>query len=315
MPNPLRISIFFHERASVSFALLCASVFRIANRLKSDPAFAIRLVGTMPLFFWDDGEIRLRDVAEDTDWLIIPPIETFVENKEASEEELAALRTLSSRHAVIASACLGAFLPAAAGLLKGREATTHWSRIDYAMQKYPDIRWNGREMLIDHGDIVTAGGLLSVVDLCLHIVRRTCGKDFAHRLGQHLLADTIRQKQSIYATTLTAPPKNGDKFAALEQEVERRGANSPSAAEMAHFCGMSLRSFHRHFEDNYGLSPIKYLQLRKVEIAKNLLSEYTLPLEAVAERAGFSDMAFFRSVFARETGMTPGQFRKMVNAA
>jgi transcriptional regulator GlxA family with amidase domain len=84
---------------------------------------------------------------------------------------------------------------------------------------------------------------------------------------------------------------------------------------MAEFCHMSLRSFHRKFQENYGVSPIKFLQLRRIEKAKTLLAEGNVPLEIVAERAGFGDMAFFRAVFSRETGMTPGQFRRNMTEA
>jgi len=79
---------------------------------------------------------------------------------------------------------------------------------------------------------------------------------------------------------------------------------------MAAFCNMSLRSFHRRFQDNYGVTPIKFLQLRRIEVAKTMLAQKELSLDTVAERAGFADMAFFRSVFSRETGMTPGQYRR-----
>lgn len=311
MPNTVLVSILFHDRVAVGFALLAASVFRLGNRLAGANAFEVRLVGCQSRFEWEDGEIRLQPPAMDGGgYLIVPPMEASDARQDANPAEIGLLREAAGTGVTVACACLGALLPAAAGLLDGREATTHWQWVDYANQAYPAVRWNTREMLVDHGDIVTAGGLLSLVDLCLHIVRKTQGAASARRLGQTLLADTIRQKQSVYATRLVAAPKNAGTFEALEREIDRRGAESLSVGEMADFCNMSLRSFHRRFQENYGVSPIKFLQLRRLEKAKALLADKRLPLEAVAERTGFGDMAFFRAVFSRETGMTPGQFRR-----
>lgn len=316
MPEPTSISILFHERAAVGFALLAASVFRIANSHAAAALYDVRLTGTAERFCWSEGEIRLSAWQEcrGGGYLIIPPMEGFTEPGASADAENDLLRDAAANGMVIATACLGAFLPAAAGLLDGREATTHWNRMDYAMDRFPSVRWNLREMLVDHGDIITSGGLLSIVDLCLHIVRKTAGPDCATRLGRILLADTVRQKQSIYATRLVASPKNASMFTALEREIDRRGPDNPTVAEMADFCGMSLRSFHRRFQENYGVSPLKLLQLRKIEKAKALLAETAMSLETIADRAGFADMAFFRNVFARETGMTPGQFRRRLSS-
>ena len=315
MPN--KISIFVHERAAVSFALLAASVFRIGNRVAGSTVFQVQLVGRHSRFEWQDGELRLQPVtaATESDYLIVSPMEAANAREPVHPEESEALRRCREAGTTVASACLGAFLPAAAGLLDGREATTHWQWVDFAQQTYPDVHWNTREMLVDHGDVVTSGGLLSIVDLCLHIVRKEQGGDFMRELGQILLADTARQKQSVYATKLVAAPKNAATFLALEQEIDKRGADALGVEEMAAFCHMSLRSFHRKFQENYGVSPIKFLQLRRIEKAKALLAEGNLPLEMVAERAGFGDMAFFRAVFSRETGMTPGQFRRNMTEA
>jgi transcriptional regulator GlxA family with amidase domain len=312
MPKAIPISIFFHERASAGFGLLAASVFRTANRITADDLYEVRLTGTKAHFVWDDGEIRLTpwsDCRKDG-FLVVPPMDAFREPGPSESTELDMLHAAADAKISIAAACLGSFLPAAAGLLDGRAATTHWDRIDYAMDRFPAVRWNIREMLIDHGDIVTAGGLLSIVDLCLHVVRKTAGQECAALLGQRLLADTVRQKQSVYATRLIATSRNASTFEALEEEIDKRGADNLGVADMAKLCRMSLRSFHRRFQENYGVTPIKFMQLRRIEKAKVLLAEGRLPIEHIAEQTGFGDVAFFRAVFGRETGMTPGQFRR-----
>lgn len=309
MPRP--ISIFVHARALPSFALLAASVFRIGNRLSGIDAFGVRLVGAGDCFRWEDGQINLQPfAAERGGYLIVPPMDAARALEQIDTGEATLLNGCAQAGMTIASACLGAFLPAAAGLLDGREATTHWDWVDAAASTFPAVRWNLREMMVDHGDIITSGGLLSIVDLCLHVVRKTEGGELAKRLGQTLLADTIRQKQSVYATRLVAGPKDATTFAALEREIGRQGVDHMTVPAMAEYCRMSLRTFHRRFHDNYGVSPVKFLQLRRIEKAKSMLAQNHLSLNTVAERAGFYDMAFFRAVFSRETGMTPGQYRR-----
>lgn len=291
--------------------MLAASIFRLGNRHSGATVFDIRLVGTGNRFEWEDGTIKLQPIENmGSGYLIIPPMDSARLLQDFDIPELDLLRQSADAGATIASACLGAFLPAAAGLLDSREATTHWNYVDFATRTYPAVRWNTREMLVDHGDVITAGGLLSIVDLCLHIVRKTQGGALAQRLGQTLLADTIRQKQSVYATKLVAAPRDATIFEALEREMDRRGGGGLTVPDMATFCNMSLRSFQRRFQDNYGVTPIKFLQLRRIEAAKTMLAQKQLSLDTVAERAGFSDMAFFRAVFSRETGMTPGQYRR-----
>lgn len=315
LPNPTAISILLHSGAQPSFALLAASVFRIGNRLSGVANFDVRLIGHAGIFEWEDGEIRLQhlDVAAGG-YLVVPPMHPEYANRDVDGRDIAMLRQAAAAEMTIAGACLGAFLPAAAGLLDGRQATTHWNWVDIAARRFPAIRWNARDMLVDHGDVVTSGGLLSIVDLCLHIVRKTRGAELAQQLAQTLLADTIRQKQSVYASRLVAEPRDTASFKALETEIDRRNGAGPTIPEMADFCKMSLRTFHRRFQENYGVSPVKFLQLRRIEKVKSMLAQEKLPLDVVAERAGFSDMAFFRSVFARETGMTPGQYRRNLGA-
>ncbi|MHB0951453.1 MAG: GlxA family transcriptional regulator [Allorhizobium sp.] len=311
---PIKIALLFHHQASAGFGLLAASIFRLANRVDSEETFQPILVGSRPTFPFEDGELRLAelDAARDCRYVLIVPLDGMTEDWQAADADVSFLRSV--RGMAIASSCLGAFLPAAAGLLDGREATTHWAWQDFARQRFPEVHWNTREMLIDHGDIITSGGLLSLVDLCLHIMRQTKGAEFARRVGRHLLADSLRQKQSFYATKLLAGPRGDGAFSALQAEIQRREGDPPSVAEMASICGMSLRTFHRRFQESYGVTPVKYLQLRRVETAKDLLSSSTLSLEKVAERSGFADMAFFRKIFTRETGLTPGQFRQRLSA-
>jgi transcriptional regulator GlxA family with amidase domain len=312
MPKSVSISIFLHKRVSLALALLADFIFNFANRMAARPVFKVIRVHCGPGHAYSAGGISMPAAleAEPGGYLIVPPIDGLNGEFEAYSEETNLIQRAADGGSVIATACLGAFLPAASGLLDGKEATTHWRWGEYAVKRFPEVKWNIRAMLCDEGRIITSGGLLSVVDLALYIIAQNCPKSFVRLLGQSLLADSVRQKQSVYAHSLVLPPKEADRFVRLEQAMQQRLAEPFPVAEMAAVCHMSVRHFHRNFMKNYGVTPNKYLQLKRIEMAKDLLADPDLSIEETAERCGFSDIAFFRTVFGRETGLTPSQYRK-----
>ncbi len=315
VPKPIVISIFLHKNVSIGLALLVEFIFNFANRLAHESVFQIYRVhcGPGPVYSAGGVSVQMAVANDEGGYLIIPPIDGLEGEFAGLSEETALIKSASENGTVIATACLGAFLPAAAGMLNGKTATTHWRWGGYAVKRFPDVAWNIRAMLCDEGSIITSGGLLSVIDLALYIISQNCSKDFVHQLGQSLLVDSIRQKQSVYARSLVLPPKESDRFMRLEQEMKRRLTGHFPVSEMAGICHMSVRHFHRNFLNNYGVTPNKYLQLKRIEMAKDLLMDPSLSIEETAERCGFADVAFFRSIFSREAGLTPSQYKKKIS--
>ncbi len=313
MPSPVPLSIYLHRRSSLGFALLLEMVFEVANRLSGRAVFAPEFVADRAGPYRFKHGLTLPRVARrlpTRGYLLVPPMEGFSGDFEVDDGESRFLVEARRRELTVAAACLGSFLPAGAGLLDGLEATTHWRWAEFAAKRFPQVRWNPRSLLCEQPGFVTAGGLLSAVDLALHLVGRHCDRSFCRELGRHLLADSVREKQSAYATTLVLQPRNREKFEALEKVIAAKLARPPTIPEMAEICRMSVRTFHRAFDETYGVSPGKYLQLKRIERAKELLTDERLTVEAVADRCGFSQPAFFRTIFSRETGLTPAQFRK-----
>lgn len=313
MPQPIPVSIYLHRRSSLGFSLLLETVFSSANRLAGRAVFA-------PSFVADHGGRRrfahglilprVSSRLPATGCLLVPPLESFEGEFAVDERETAFLKMAHQRGLTVAASCLGSFLLAGAGLLNGLEATTHWRWVEFASGRFPEVRWNPRVLLCEQPGFITAGGLLATVDLALHLVARYCDRSFCRELGRHLLADSVRQKQSAYAGSLVLQPRNRAGFEALEKVLEAKLNRPPSVPEMAELCRMSVRTFHRAFVAAYGVPPGKYVQLKRLERAKELLADERLTIEAVADRCGFAQPAFFRKIFARETGFTPAQFRK-----
>lgn len=313
LPAPVPVAIYLHERASLGFALLFETVFQAANRVAERQVFALTLVadGRAPRRFRHGITLRQFETRlPGHGYLLLPPIDQFAGDFQETPRESQLLRRAHAQGLTLGSACVASFLLAGAGLLDAAEATTHWRWGDYAARRFPAVRWNTREMLCTHGRILTAGGLLAAVDLALHVVARHCARPVAREVGRQLLADSVRQKQSTYATSLVLHPRHAGPFSRLEAELAARLAKPRSIDEMAAQCAMSVRTFHRAFRAAYGVSPGKYLQLRRIEKAKELLADARLTVEDVSSRCGFSQPSFFRTLFARETGLTPAQFRK-----
>ncbi len=314
MPETITISIFFHHRVAIELALLSEFVLGFTRHLSLKPSITMKRISCTGGSFSNDQGIAIdtEKPGRKSNYLIIPPMNGTEELDAGREEEREFLRQEYRKGTVIASTCLGALILADAGLLDGKEATTHWKWGAYASKKYTRVKWNTRAMLCDQGNLITSGGLLSIVDLCLHLLNRHYPADVVQALSRTLLADSVRQKQSVYAQSLLLPPKETHKFKELEAAMESRLSSRFPVEEMAKICGMSLRNFHRSFQENYGVTPNKYLQLLRIERAREFLRDPGLTVDDITGRCGFSDPAYLRKIFARETGLTPSQYRKSI---
>jgi transcriptional regulator GlxA family with amidase domain len=200
------------------------------------------------------------------------------------------------------------------GLLDSREATTHWSWASYVRDRYPRVSWNTRKIVCDEGAVITAAGYLATVDLALHIIAATTSRSVAHELGRMMLADSARQSQSIYALRLTEPAAPGGQLGDIDAWLDRRLQAAPTAGEMARHCNMSLRTFHRKFREAYGVTPRKYLQLKRVEAVRELLGASRRSIEQILADVGVSDVTSFRRIFRRELGHSPAELRRTLAA-
>jgi transcriptional regulator GlxA family with amidase domain len=309
-PNgPPRVAVLAHGQVSVPLALLAVELFQRARILGDQEGIEAHLVG--------DHEVgnelwTLRPASWEGPWdlVVVPPMGPgFTGSLEALDREIDWLGAQARSGARIASACLGAYLVGAAGLLDGRDATTHWLWAGAARERFPRVRWETDQMICDTGSVVTAAGYLTLIDLVLHIVETGPGRGLAQTLARRILADTGRQKQSVYAQTLTQGIQD-PAFVEFDRWVERRLAGPLTVEEMASQVAMSPRNFFRRFRDVYGMTPLRYLQRKRIETAQGLLRNEEVSLETVLARVGLSDHHSFRKVFQRELGLTPADYRR-----
>ena len=216
--------------------------------------------------------------------------------------------------AAVYSACSGAVLLAATGLLDGREATSHWGYIDLFRERYPQVRFRPEPNLViadPAGRLVTAGGTTSWHDLAIHIVARHCSPGEALRIAKVFLLKWHSEGQLPYAALVRRQPHADAAVRRTEEWLAANLAQSAAVAAAVQASGLAERTLKRRFKAATGVSLIEYVQNLRIEETKRLLEGDAAAVDDIAARVGYDNTAFFRRLFKRTTGLTPGDYRRM----
>jgi transcriptional regulator GlxA family with amidase domain len=212
------------------------------------------------------------------------------------------------------SACSGSVLLAATGLLDGREATSHWGYQDLFRTRYPEVRFRPEPNLVfadRSGRIVTAGGATSWHDLAIHIVSRHCSPGEALRIAKVYLLKWHAEGQLPYANLARRQPHADAAVRRAEAWLAKHFLSPNVVAGAVAATGVPERSLKRRFKAATGSPIMDYAQNLRIEAAKRLLEGSGTAVENVAAAAGYENQAFFRRLFRRLTGLTPGDYRRM----
>ncbi len=223
-----------------------------------------------------------------------------------------ALQKAHANGARILSICSGVFVLAAAGLLSGRRATTHWRYADLLTERYPDIRFEPNVLYVDEGNILTSAGSAAGIDLCLHLIRRDFGTEAANKVARRLVVAPHRdggQAQFVEQAVPTA--HEGARLSPLLESMRNNIHKDFSIASLAKAAGMSSRTFLRRFEAATGSTPAKWLLSERLGKARNLLENSTLSVETIALNTGFGTAATLRHHFRQQLATTPTAYRDM----
>jgi transcriptional regulator GlxA family with amidase domain len=223
---------------------------------------------------------------------------------------LDALGAAHARGARVASICTGAFVLAEAGLLDGRRAATHWAHAERLAQLYPAVTVDAGVLYIDDGDVLTSAGVAAGIDLCLHLVRRDHGAGVANAIARQIVVAPHRDGGQAQFLEAPVPATHGRGLAATRAWAAERLREPLTVAAMAHHAGCSERTFARRFRAETGTTPLQWLLRQRVLHARRLLEATDLPVEHVADEAGFGTAASLRSHFRRETATTPLAYRR-----
>ncbi|GAA4479156.1 helix-turn-helix domain-containing protein [Rhodococcus olei] len=208
------------------------------------------------------------------------------------------------------SICIGSYVLAAAGLLDGRRATTHWMHAEHFQRTFPRVRVDPNVLFVDEGDVLTSAGVASGLDLCLHLVRRDHGAEVANRVAKRCVVPAWRDGgQAQYIERPVPSGAAGSTAATRDWAQDRLGEPLPLSRLAAH-ANMSVRTFTRRFGEEVGTTPARWLITRRVDRARQLLETTDLPVDAVAADVGFGTATSLRQHMASRLGVPPSLYRK-----
>ncbi len=242
--------------------------------------------------------------------LMVPPGEPLERRFVA---EITWLRQCHAAGARLATACSGAMLLAASGLLDGHEATTHWAYCDVLRKRYPTVKVQAQRALVVSGEgqrLVMAGGGTSWLDLALYLIARTVGIEVAMQTARINLIDWHSIGQQPFARLARTRQVDDAVVARCQTWIAGHYEEPVPVAAMVRLSGLAERSFKRRFQQATGMSPLEYVHTLRLEEAKQLLEATRQSIESIANQVGYEDAAFFSRLFRRQVNLSPAQYRK-----
>jgi transcriptional regulator GlxA family with amidase domain len=228
---------------------------------------------------------------------------------------LAALVRAHRRGKRIISLCTGALVLAAAGLLDGRPATTHWMHTDELVQRHPRVNVDPSVLYVDDGDILTSAGSAASIDLCLYVVSLDFGAEVANAVARRMVIPPHREGgQAQFVETPLTGVQSDDTFAETLEWVRSHLDEAVTVEGLAERAAMSPRTFARRFRETTGTTPYRWVLLQRVLLARRLLETTDQPVDFIADRCGMGPPAL-REQFQRMVGTSPSQYRRAFRRA
>ncbi|SBT68576.1 transcriptional regulator, AraC family with amidase-like domain [Micromonospora sediminicola] len=256
------------------------------------------------------------ELLETADTVIVPGIHAGppLHDGTVAAEVADALRAAHARGARVMSICTGAFVLAAAGLLDGRPATTHWAYASRFRALHPAVRLDPDVLFVDDGPVLTSAGVAAGVDLCLHVIRTDHGSAVANRAARRCVVPPWREGGQAQYIERPVPKATATGTAATREWARQRLHEPVALREMAAHARMSVRTFTRHFRSETGLSPAQWLLQQRTEHARVLLESTDLSVDRIARDAGFGTTAALRQHFHARLGVPPTAYRRTFRA-
>jgi transcriptional regulator GlxA family with amidase domain len=229
------------------------------------------------------------------------------------EQERSLTRWLREKHAegaMLCSICGGAFLLAETGLLRDRRATTHWSYADEFARRFPEIHVDADRLIIDDGDIVTAGGIMAWTDVGLRLIDRFLGPSVMLATARYFLIDTAGREQRFYSSFSPRLNHGDEAVLRVQHWLQKKGVRDFTLVDMAAYAGLEERTFLRRFRKATEFNPTEYCQRLRIGKAREMLELTGRTISQVAWDVGYQDEGSFRKVFYKVMGLKPGDYRK-----
>jgi len=317
------VTILFLDGTFSSTATGPMEVFRHAGTLwnfltgkRQVPRFRVTTASVDGRAVRCDGAIRIQpqvaiSAIRKTDLIFIPTTGLRLDDMIGAYGPVVPwLRRWHKRGAAIASVCSGVGLVAATGLLDGKRATTHWGLAGRFREKYPKVKWMPELMVTEDRGLYCGGGVHAALDLSLYLVEKFCGHEIAMQSAKAMLIETPRAWQAGFAIVPLKTEHSDDIISTAQEWLHQNFQRTFPLEAPARRVGMSLRNFVRRFKQATGDSPLNYLQKLRIAAAKRLLEGDHRTMQEISDAVGYQDVAFFRGLFQRHTGVSPSAYRR-----
>lgn len=295
-------------------AMACEVFVRDPSGL-ADPWYDLVVCGPGPVRIGrfrmepDDGLDRLARA----DTVIIPAVEDI--DADVPPDLLDAVRAAHQAGARMVSLCTGAFVLAAAGVLDGLRATTHWAHTEALAARYPRVKVDPDVLYVDNGNVLASAGKAAATDLCLHLIRRDHGSTVANAVARRLVVPPHRAGGQAQFVTTPVPARDDHPLANLLPWAMERLNRPLTVEDLARQASMSSRNLARHFKSVTGTTPLQWLSTQRIRRAQELLENTDNSIDAIARAAGMGTATTLRRHFNRTVGVPPDAYRRTFRSA
>lgn len=300
----IHIGIAKYSNAREAAILGLRDLFEAAGRYRSPIASKPRLISVEIVEDFSNA----RSIKFDA--IILPP--SFAARPQGEELEILSTWILQQHRegALICSVCAGTFLLAASGLLDGRRATTHWGLAKIFSDEFPQVKLETERLIIDEGDVITAGGLMAWTDLGLRVIARFLGLSIMLQTARIFLIDPGLREQSYYDLFSPNFTHGDDRILKAQHWLHANYQSSITVPKMADMAGHEERTFLRRFRAATGHTPSDYLQRLRINKAREQLELTKDSVDTIASDVGYLDISAFRKLFQKIVGLSPSEYRR-----
>lgn len=321
MDSPRRVLIVGYPGAELLDIACVTSALQIASYLKHREIYRVKVAsrGGAPIRTATGltlhSDLALEKARGPLDTLIVSGGLGFVEAID-DEHLVAHVRRLARESRRVASVCTGAGILAAAGLLDGHRAATHWYHADYLMARFPSVKFDSTPIYVSDDGVCTSAGVTAALDQTLSFIEEDAGADLARDVARHLVTYLQRPGNQAQMSMFTAaPPAESTLVRDTIEFVESHLGDDLSTGALAHRAGVSERHLSRLFLADLGTSPGRFVRRCRVEAAAHLLTSTRLTVEAITTRCGLGTVETLRQAFHARFGVSPSHYRATQSVA
>lgn len=309
----ISIAIINYPGALKSAVFGFEEIFQLTNRLCGENQNKLRFnteivsSNSLPCSPDNNGERHLQKMFKA---IIIPP---GIDSKFYEAQNKKIISWLQQRHSegtIMCSVCAGIFILAKTGLLTGRIITTHWGIASMFHDSYPDVLIDTDKILINDGDIITAGGLMAWLDLAIELVAQFAGNKIMLQLAKQMVVDSGYREQRYYKCFIPKLDHNDKAILNTQHYIQKNFHTAISVLHLAEISCLSERMFLRRFSKVTNMKPTQYIQTLRVQKACELIETTDHTFSTISHKVGYEDLSAFRKIFSRITGLTPRDFKK-----